>query len=114
MHALHLRQVHKSPHAGVVVFVYLGSVAGSVGEVLSGRVQPPPGLAIAGVAASAVAIFASGYLTTVHARRAIQRCAPPQDTLLRCNASQEHCLNTGPAHHAFQRCATLHKLAALR
>ncbi|KAK9835381.1 hypothetical protein WJX81_006168 [Elliptochloris bilobata] len=58
---------------GVVAFVYVGSVAGGIGEVLAGRARPPPGVAIAGAIASVVAIFATGALITVHARRAIQR-----------------------------------------
>ena len=61
--------------AGVAAFVYAGSLAGGLGEVLAGRARPPPGLAIAGAAASVVAIFATGALITVHARRIIKRCA---------------------------------------
>ena len=61
--------------AGVAAFVYAGSLAGGIGEVLAGRARPPPGLAIAGAAASVVAIFATGALITVHARRIIKRCA---------------------------------------
>jgi len=61
--------------AGVVVFVYLGSVAGGISKVLSGRVHPPAGVAVAGVIASTIAIFVTGALITAHARRAIQRCA---------------------------------------
>lgn len=61
--------------AGVAAFVYAGSLAGGIGEVLAGRARPPPGLAIAGAAASVVAIFATGALITVHTRRIIKRCA---------------------------------------
>ena len=63
----------------MVALVYVGSVAGGIGEVVAGRARPPPGVAIAGVAASVVAIFAASTLITVHARRIIRRCAT--DTL---------------------------------
>jgi hypothetical protein len=64
-------------HAGVLAYVYIGSLANDVGEIIAGRTHVSPAVTIISAVASGVFIIGAMVLITVYARRAIKRCEHP-------------------------------------
>ena len=59
---------------GTLLYVYLGSLANDLGELLSGRRKVSPVITIVSAVLSGVFIVATFVVISVRARRAITRC----------------------------------------
>lgn len=63
------------PCAGVLAYVYIGSLANDVGEIIAGRTRVSPTVTIVSAAVSGVFIIGAMVMITLYARRAIRRWA---------------------------------------
>ena len=66
---------------GTLLYVYLGSLANDLGELLSGRRKVSPVITIISAVLSGVLIVATFVIVSVRARRAISRCACPMSLM---------------------------------
>ncbi len=60
-------------HAGVLAYVYIGSLANDVGEILSGRTGVSPAVTIVSAVLSGIFIIAAFVIITLYAKRAVSR-----------------------------------------
>ena len=63
------------PGAGVLAYVYIGSLANNAGEIAAGRTKVSPTVTIVSAVLSGVFIIGAMVLITYYARRAIMRSA---------------------------------------
>lgn len=59
--------------AGVLAYVYIGSLANDVGEILSGHTGVSPAVTIISAIVSGIFIIAAFVVVTLYARRALNR-----------------------------------------
>ncbi len=57
----------------MLAYVYIGSLANDVGEILSGRTGVSPAVTIISAIVSGIFIIAAFVIVTLYARRAINR-----------------------------------------
>ena len=60
-------------HAGVLAYVYIGSLANDVGEIMSGHTGVSPAVTIVSAVLSGVFIIAAFVVITLYAKRAVSR-----------------------------------------
>jgi predicted Co/Zn/Cd cation transporter (cation efflux family) len=60
-------------HAGVLAYVYIGSLANDVGEIMSGHTGVSPAVTIVSAVLSGVFIIAAFVIITLYAKRAVSR-----------------------------------------
>lgn len=58
----------------MLAYVYIGSLANDVSEIVSGRTKISPTVTIVSAVVSGVFIIAAFLIVTIYAKRAIDRC----------------------------------------
>ena len=93
------------PPAGVLAYVYIGSLANNVGEIAAGRTKVSPAVTIVSAILSGVFIIGAMVLVTFYARRAIMRSAPEHTKLTwrNCEKTSADLTMSGNAFHESMR-----------
>lgn len=59
--------------AGILAYVYIGSLANDVGEIMSGHTGVSPAITVVSAVVSGIFIIAAFVIVTMYARRAVSR-----------------------------------------